>query len=165
MKKMSSLAKKIGCLSMILGFLSSCHTQNNRFNYIIAGIYEGTDQYNPAISSHITIEEIDEEIYLASRGINVIQDQINFKYYCLDFYLILNTGEKRAYTFTNLKDAYNKSIKVPIAYKDDNNLWFSPHLSVHGRTRELIDYSCSVTLTDSGDDLKIHTYMDPIDVN
>ncbi len=85
MKKMSSLAKKIGCLSAILGFLPSCHTQNNRFNYIIAGIYEGTDQYNTAISSHITIKEIDEEIYLASHGINVIQDQINFKYYSLDF--------------------------------------------------------------------------------
>lgn len=100
--------------------LLSCDGGNKRTNAFVAGIFEGIAEENKSISTHLVVNEINENDYLNAAGINVVQDSWNLKYYSLEFHIVDSEGTTTNYDFVNLRDLHPKVKAQPIYYKSDS---------------------------------------------
>lgn len=148
-------------LSMFVGLsLFSCGFPNYRRDYIVPGEFYGVNDYEKEFSTYLKIEEISEEEYSKSNGINAIKDLVGGGYYSLIFTYTDSSGNVARYDFKNLADAYNGVTSTPISYLNDNDTWFTPFTSV-GEHTSLAFENCYYSVHIPDESINIFSYLYP----
>ncbi len=124
--------------------LLSCDGGNKRKNSFLAGSFEGIPESEPNITCHFTVKEISQVAYLNAKGLNVVQDMWDFRYYLLSFWTIDENEVRKNYDFINLKDSLPTVKALPISYEDDNGSRIHPCGTWDGRPlhTSMIGLSC-----------------------
>ncbi len=147
MKKVLSL-----CSFLIMSLLLvSCI--NRRTNYFIPGFFTGSNECDDSQLCYLNVEEITEDVFQGSNGINVIHDLVADKFYSLEFYIITGESEKITIDFINFKDAFDGATGTHISYKDDNHSWITPYTNLSSSEEKY--YAVNV----KKDNLDVFTYL------
>ncbi len=103
--------------------LRLCSNVTKRTNFIVPGIFIGTNEYEDGTNKEeycLKIAKISEDVYAGSNGKNVIKDEVRSGYYSIVFFKVGVKDEPTYFDFFNFKDAYNGATGTPICYVDDN---------------------------------------------
>lgn len=130
--------KKTIFLSVCASVCLCCSCSNKlRTDFIIDGIFEGTDSINNDSLFHMEIKKITEVEYHQAYGKNVVKDLVKEGYYEISLFSKKNNEDVITnYTFYNLKDAFNGEKGTKMFYEDDNGSCFRPFTTSNNKPLE-----------------------------